>query len=149
MEFETALLVIGRILLASLFICAAIKHCFVARQIIPMSAARGIPYPKMVLATGSVFEFVFGLMLAFGISPFWAPLGLAGFTVVATLMLVNFWVRQGPQRGHTLTCFQCNISIVGGLLILREGTGANEQRGDEQVRTHRPTSPWYWSPRPS
>jgi putative oxidoreductase len=117
MEMETALLVIGRLLLASLFVYAGIKHCFVAKDIIPMIAARGIPYPKLVLAIGSVFEFVFGVMLAFGIAGPWAPLGLAAFTIAATLMLVNFWDMQGAPREHALVCFQYNIAIIGGLLI--------------------------------
>lgn len=117
MNLEIGLLVIGRILLASLFICAGIRHCFVGRDIIPMIAARGIPYPKLVLAIGSAFEFVFGLMLAFGIAGPWAPLGLAAFTIAATLMLVNFWDMQGPERDHALMCFQYNIAIFGGLLI--------------------------------
>lgn len=117
MDFATVLLVIGRILLASLFICAGIKHCFIGKTIIPLIAARGIPYPAVVLVIGSVFEFVLGLMLAFGIAGTWAPLGLAAFTVVATLMLVNFWDMQGQQREHALTCFQYNVAITGGLLI--------------------------------
>lgn len=117
MDSETGLLVIGRLMLASLFVAAGIKHYFVAKDIIPMIAARGIPYPKLVLAIGSVFEFIFGLMLAFGIAGPWAPLGLAAFTIVATLMLVNFWDMQGPPREHALTCFQYNVAIVGALLI--------------------------------
>jgi len=117
MEIETALLVIGRVLLASLFIAAGIKHCFVAKDIVPLIAARGIPYPKLVLAIGSGFEFVFGLMLALGIAGPWVPLGLAAFTIAATLMLVNFWDLQGPPREHALMCFQYNIAILGGLLI--------------------------------
>jgi putative oxidoreductase len=117
MQLEIALLVIGRILLASLFICAGIKHCFIGKDIIPLIAARGLPYPKVVLAIGSAFEFVLGVLLAFGIAGPWAPLGLAAFTIVATMMLVNFWDMQGPPRDHALMCFQYNIAIVGGLFI--------------------------------
>lgn len=57
------------------------------------------------------------LMPAAGIAPFWAPLGLAAFTVVATLMLANFWDMQGLRRDHAQLCFQYNFSIVGGFLI--------------------------------
>lgn len=117
MDYETVLLVLGRVLLASIFVAAGIKHCFVAGEIIPMIAARGVPYPKLVLGLGSVFEFVLGIMLVFGIAGAWAPLGLAAFTIAATLMLVNFWDMQGPARNHALTCFQYNVAITGGLLI--------------------------------
>jgi putative oxidoreductase len=117
MDIATVLLVIGRVLLASLFVAAGIKHCFVAKEIVPAIAARGIPYPKLVLGLGSAFEFLFGLMLMFGIAGPWAPLGLAAFTIAATLMLVNFWDMQGPERAHATTSFQYNVAIVGGLLI--------------------------------
>jgi len=117
MDIETILLVIGRVLLASLFVAAGIKHCFVAKDIVPMIAARGLPYPKLVLGLGSAFEFIFGIMLIFGIAGPWAPLGLAAFTIAATLMLVNFWDMQGPERDHALMCFQYNAAILGGLLI--------------------------------
>jgi putative oxidoreductase len=117
MDIETILLVMGRVLLASIFVAAGIKHCIVAREIIPMIAARGIPYPRLVLGVGSAFEFIFGLMLMFGIAGPWAPLGLAVFTIAATLMLVNFWDMQGPARDQALTGFQYNVAILGGLLV--------------------------------
>ncbi len=119
---ETALLIIGRVLLASLFICAGIKHCFSGRDVIPLIAARGIPYPTLVLVIGSAFEFVLGILLAFGVAGPWPPLGLAAFTIAATLMLVNFWDMQGPPRDHALMCFQYNVAIIGGLLIAASTT---------------------------
>jgi putative oxidoreductase len=117
MELEVWLLIVGRVLLASLFVCAGIKHCFLGNVIVPMIAARGVPYPKAVFVLGSAFEFVAGALLALGIAVFWASLGLAAFTIVATLMLVNFWDMQGPPREQALTSFQYNVAIVGGLLI--------------------------------
>jgi putative oxidoreductase len=117
MELETSLLIAGRILLASLFICAGIKHCFLAKVIVPMIATRGIPYPRAVCLLGSAFEFAAGALLALGIEVFWASLGLAAFTIGATVMLVNFWDMEGPPREQALMSFQYNVAIVGGLLI--------------------------------
>ncbi len=117
MEVETSLLIVGRVLLASLFVCAGIKHCFLGKVIVPMIAARGVAYPKAVFAIGSLFEFAAGVLLILGVWVFWASLGLAAFTVAATVMLVNFWDMQGPARDHAVTCFQYNIAIVGALMI--------------------------------
>lgn len=117
MELETWLLIVGRVLLASLFVCAGIKHCFLAKVIVPMIAARGMPYPKAVFVLGSAFEFTAGALLALGIEVFWASLGLAAFTIGATVMLVNFWDMQGPPREQALMGFQYNVAILGGLLI--------------------------------
>ena len=117
MELDTSLLIVGRVLLASLFICAGVKHCFLGKVIVPMIAARGIPYPKAIFVLGSAFEFIAGALLALGIEVFSASLGLAAFTIAATLMLVNFWDMQGPAREQALMSFQYNIATIGGLLI--------------------------------
>jgi len=117
MELETSLLIVGRILLASLFIGAGIRHCYLAKVIVPMIAARGVPYPKAVFVLGSVFEFVAGVLLLLGIQVFWAALGLAVFTVAATIMLVNFWNMEGEARENAIIGFQTNVAVLGGLLV--------------------------------
>ena len=114
MDIETVLLVIGRVMLASLFVAAGIKHCFVAKDIVPMIAARGIPYPKLVLASARSSSSSSASCWHSALRALWAPLGLAAFTIAATLMLVNFWDMQGPPREHALTCFQYNVAILGG-----------------------------------
>jgi len=117
MELETPLLIVGRILLASLFVAAGIKHCFLGKIMVPMIAARGIPYPKVVFTLGSAMEFALGVLLMLGIQVFWAALGLAVFTIAATVMLVNFWDMKGPERETAIMSFQYNVAIIGGLLI--------------------------------
>jgi putative oxidoreductase len=53
----------------------------------------------------------------FGIYPFWAAWLLIGFTIVASIVLVNFWSMEGQAREDAIRTWQTNTAIVGGLLI--------------------------------
>jgi putative oxidoreductase len=47
----------------------------------------------------------------------WTALALILFTVVASVMLVNFWDKQGEERIALTNAFQTNIGLIGGLMI--------------------------------
>ena len=58
-----------------------------------------------------------GLGLAFGLLRPWAALGLAGFTVMASLTLLDFWRATGPERAAKRGQFLVNAGLLGGLLL--------------------------------
>jgi putative oxidoreductase len=82
-----------------------------------MLAERKWPQPGAALAVASVFQIVAGLCLALGFARPWAALGLAGFTVAATLLLLDFWNFAGPPREGMRSGFTVNVALVGGLLL--------------------------------
>jgi putative oxidoreductase len=47
----------------------------------------------------------------------WAALGLILFTVVASVLLVNFWDKDGEERIALANAFQTNIGLIGGLVL--------------------------------
>jgi len=79
--------------------------------------ARGVPAARFVLIAGSVFQIIAGLLLMLGVCPRAAALGLVLFTVVASIMFLNFWDAEGPAREAGRIGFQTNVGIIGGLLI--------------------------------
>jgi putative oxidoreductase len=81
-------------------------------------AARGIPAARAVLILGSVWQAVLGLMLIFGLLLAPAAFGLIVFTLVASLIFLNFWDRSGPEKVSQRNAFLCNIAIVGALLMI-------------------------------
>lgn len=117
LEAGTLLLVVGRVLLGALFVMGGVRHAFVYPAVIPMMEKRGVPAPGLVLAAGSLFEFAAGLALMLGAFVFWAALGLAVFTVAATVMLLDFWSMSGPEREGAMSGALSNVAIIGGLLI--------------------------------
>jgi putative oxidoreductase len=108
---------LGRVLLGGLFVVAGIRHFFIFAGVAQAMAARGVPLPKLVLALGSAFEVVAGLLLILGIFVPLAALGLAVFTVLASVMLLNFWGMEGAARDNAISVWQSNLAIIGGLLV--------------------------------
>lgn len=118
MEIDVILLVVGRILIGALFVFAGVRHFFIAGILTPMIQARGVPAPHLVLYAGSAFEAVLGALLALGLLIVPAALGLCVFVVAATILLVNFWDKQGPEREALQNAALSNMAIVGGLLAV-------------------------------
>jgi putative oxidoreductase len=108
---------LGYLLLGGVFVFAGIDHFLRFEAVRGMLADRGWPRPAAVLAVASVFQVVAGLALIAGILRAWAALGLAGFTLAASLLLLDFWNFEGPPREGLRSGFTVNLALVGGLLI--------------------------------
>ena len=70
-----------------------------------------------MLLSGTAFEIVAGLALIFGFRPAWAALGLAAFTIAASVLLLNFWDMEEPARANAIGTWRSNLAIIGGLLV--------------------------------
>jgi putative oxidoreductase len=112
-----ALSALGQLLLGGLFVYAGLHHFVVAPTIVQMIAARGVPLPKATLYAGSIFQIVAGACLMLGVYVAPAALGLVLFTIVATVMLLNFWDMEGAAREAMQNAAMQNAAIAGGLLI--------------------------------
>ena len=108
---------VGRILLGGMFVVAGMRHLMIVPGLMLAVAARGVPFPRAALLAGTGFQIVAGLALALGFFVTWAALGLILFTVVASVLLVNFWDKQGEERIALTNAFQTNIGLIGGLMI--------------------------------
>ena len=93
----------GRILLGGVFVVAGMRHLMIVPILTLAMAARGVPFPRAVLLAGTGFA--------------WTALGLIVFTVVASVLLVNFWDKQGEERIALSNVFQTNIGLIGGLML--------------------------------
>jgi putative oxidoreductase len=123
MDLLQILLIAGRVLLGGLFVIGGIHHFFTLPGITSAMEARGVPAARLVLIVGSLFQIAAGLLLMLGLRAGWAALGLVLFTVIATIMFLNFWALQGPPRDAARTGFLSNMAIVGGLLIAAAQAG--------------------------
>jgi len=107
----------GRILLGGVFVVAGLRHLMIVPVLADAVAARGVPFPRIVLLAGTVFQIGAGLALVLGVFISWAALGLVLFTMVASVLLVNFWDKEGEERIALTNAFQTNIGLIGGLMI--------------------------------
>ena len=109
--------ILGRLLLGAYFAAAGIHHFTAIEPLTAAIAARGVPAARAVLLTGSVFQTVCGVALIVGLYPAWAALGLVLFTIVASLIFLNFWSMQDTARTNAIGTWKTNLALIGGLFI--------------------------------
>lgn len=111
------IVLVGRVLLGGMFVAAGLRHLMIVPVLTAAINARGVPFPRIMLLAGTGFQIVAGLALVLGFFVTWAALGLILFTVVASVLLVNFWDKEGEERIALTNAFQTNIGLIGGLLL--------------------------------
>jgi putative oxidoreductase len=117
-NFAPLLSLVGRVLLAILFVLAALGKIGNAAGTAAFMASGGLPaWPALAVLVG-VFEIVAGLALAAGIQTRLASLALAAFTAVATFLFHAFWAAPPDQQFVQQLLFLKNAAIVGGLLFV-------------------------------
>ncbi|QYZ69998.1 DoxX family protein [Neotabrizicola shimadae] len=108
---------LGYFLLGGIFVFAGIDHFRSFQAVRGMVAGRGWPLPGPLLASVSTFQIVAGLCLVLGPLRPWAALGLAAFTVAASLSFLDFWRTKTPDRTWMRSEFTINVGLVGGLIL--------------------------------
>jgi putative oxidoreductase len=122
---QDTLALVGRVLLAWLFIPAGWGKIAGFAGAVGYANAAGLPMAQVGVAIGLVIELVGGLMILAGFKTRWAALALALFTIVAAFFFHNFWAMPEAQQAMQKINFNKNIAITGGLLVLAAfGAGA-------------------------
>ena len=112
--------VIGRVLLAAIFIFSGIGKILAPAATIGYIEAMGLPLASVGLVVAIAVELVGGLMLALGFKTRLVALGLALFSIVTGLAFHNA-IGDQNQLIHLLK----NLSMAGGLLqVVAFGAGA-------------------------
>ncbi|MEJ7686291.1 MAG: DoxX family protein [Variovorax sp.] len=113
---EDVAALVGRILLAALFIPAGFGKLMGFAGTVGYITSAGLPLPQVAAAVAIVVELGLGLALLVGFKTRWAALGIALFTVVASLVFHNFWSMPADKVMLNQMMFFKNLAIVGGLL---------------------------------
>lgn len=124
-SLQNPLALIGRALLALLFIPAGFSKIGGFAGTAGYIASKGVPLPELAAAAAIGVELGLGLLLLIGWQTRWAALGIAFFTVVITFIFHNFWAVPVEQVMAQQQSFFKNIAVVGGLLTVAAwGAGA-------------------------
>ena len=123
--FQNSLALVGRLLLALLFLPAGISKIAGFAGTAGYIASKGLPLPALGLVIAILMEVGGSLALIAGLKTRVAALALAVFTLVATFAFHNFWGVAADQAMVQQLMFYKNIAVVGGLLVLAAyGAGA-------------------------
>lgn len=118
-SLQGILVAFGQLLLGGLFVFTGLNNFGpLGDRVAAGLRARGIPSPREVLKVASAFEVIAGACLMLGAMVAPAALGLALYTLIASVVLANFWEQPlGEAREVMHRTFIANIAIVGGLLL--------------------------------
>lgn len=116
---QNPLSLVGRILLALLFVPAGFGKIGGFAATAGYAASKGVPLPELAIALAILVELGLGLLLLVGFQTRWAALGIALFTFIISFI---FHPLSDPSQAQA---FFKNMAIVGGLLTVAAwGAGA-------------------------
>jgi putative oxidoreductase len=117
-SLQNASALIGRILIAALFIPAGISKIGGFEGTVGYIASVGLPLATFGAIVAILVEVLAGAALLAGYRTKQAALVLALFTLVATVVFHNFWAMPADQAFMQQLMFMKNIAVVGGLLAI-------------------------------
>ena len=124
-KLQNPLTLVGRLLLAVLFLPAGIGKITGFAGTVGYIASVGLPMPTVAAIIALIVEIAGGLALIAGFGTRFAAVALAVFTLVASFFFHNYWALPADQQLIPQLLFLKNIAVVGGLLTLAAwGPGA-------------------------
>lgn len=109
---------IGRVLLALMFLLAGFSKLGGLEGTAGYIASKGLPMSQLLAIGAAVLELVAAALLIVGWQARWAALALAAFTLLATVLFHNFWAMPADQQMMQQLMFLKNLAAIGGLLVV-------------------------------
>ena len=115
---QNAAALVGRILLAWLFIKSGFGKLTGFEGTVGYIASKGLPLPQVGAAIAVLVELGAGLLLAIGFKARWSALMIGIFTIAAAVLFHDYWNADAASKMAQSINFWKNISITGGLLMV-------------------------------
>lgn len=132
---------IGRLLLAGIFLISGIFKLVDPTGTAAYMTSAGIPYADVLVYVAAFAEVAGAASIMLGFLTRIGALGLIVFLVLVNLMIHTFWTFEGAQRTTQMSSFLKNLALMGGLaLLVANGPG----RYSLDARMRRPDA----APRP-
>ena len=116
--YHPTLLLVGRLLLAAIFLVAGIRKALGVAASAGYFAKLGFPMPEVMVYLAIIIEVGGALMLIAGWKTRYAAWALIVFVAIATLMAHRFWQFDAAQYANQMNHFLKNSAIIGGLLFV-------------------------------
>ncbi|MDM0103955.1 DoxX family protein [Variovorax sp. J22R24] len=115
---QDTLALIGRVLIALLFVPAGFGKIAGFAGVVGYIGAVGLPLPQLGAVIAIVVELGLGLLLLVGYKTRIVSIILAVFTVATAVFFHNYWAMPADKAYINQLMFFKNIAIAGGLLAI-------------------------------
>lgn len=116
--FTSYISLLGRFLLALMFILAGFGKLTDISGTAGYIASGGLPFPSLLALVVGLMELLGGLALVAGWQVRWVGLALGLFTLVASVVFHPFWAVPEAQQFVTQLLFMKNLSVAGGMFLV-------------------------------
>ncbi|MFL9668262.1 DoxX family protein [Variovorax sp. AB1(2024)] len=113
---QDTLALIGRILIAYLFIPAGFLKIMGFGGTVGYITSAGLPLPEVAAVIAIIIELGLGIALLLGFKTRWTAIVMAIFTVATALFFHKYWSAPEAMKMMQQINFNKNIAIAGGLL---------------------------------
>jgi uncharacterized membrane protein YphA (DoxX/SURF4 family) len=114
-----AVLVIGRVLFALIFVASGINHITKAEHMTGYAQFKKVPAAKASVILSGVLFLLAAASLILGVYADLGALVLAVLLVIMAVMFHNIWTQTDPQQKQMeQIAFFKNISMAGGALVM-------------------------------
>jgi putative oxidoreductase len=117
-SYQSYASVLGRILLALMFILSGFGKLSDISGTAGFIASGGIPFPGLVAVLVGAFELLGGIALVLGFQARLIGLLMALFTIAASVVFHAYWAVPAEQQYVTQLLFMKNLSVAGGMLLV-------------------------------
>ncbi len=117
-SFKIPLIVVGRVLLALMFILSGFGKLTHVDGTAAYIASAGLPMASALAVIVGLLELGGGLAIAIGFHARWAALALGLFTLAASMLFHKFWAVPEAQAHVQQLMFMKNMSVAGGMFLL-------------------------------
>ena len=139
MNAQSQMLLVGRILLALIFLVAGIRKLLAVAGTTAYFTKLGMPMPEVMVWVAILIEIGAAALLIVGWQARKAAWVVIVFVAVATLTAHRFWEFDAAQYANQMNHFLKNVAIIGGMLYIAVfGPGALSV--DERQRVGRPVT---------
>ena len=118
MNAAPQMMLVGRLLLATIFLVAGIRKLMAVAASTGYLTKLGFPMPEVMVWVAIVIEIGGALLLIAG----WQTRRVAWlmilFVAIATLMAHRFWEFDAAQYANQMNHFLKNLAIIGGLMFV-------------------------------
>jgi putative oxidoreductase len=125
-QVNDAFLLLGRLLLATLFLPSGISKAMGFGAFAASLAAKGLPYSEAWAAAAVAIEVLGPIALILGVAPRWTSVALIAFVIMATATTHRYWefTEAAARRAQEINFYK-NGGIVAALLFyFVSGAGA-------------------------